>query len=618
MITEFATIDFETFYSIDFSLSKMQTDEYILDPRFEIILVSVRKTSGGSPEWFSGNHSEVKTFLENAIDWPNTAVCAHHAQFDGFIATQILGLKPALWIDTIPLLRMHYPWWKSYALSRAVVELGLGEKGKQVVTYLGYQRSDFSPEQLADYGSYCNTDVALTHMMASILLPRTPLLELYLIDMATRMFTEPRIVGDTQRLVKYHAQEVERKQTLLDSCSVTKDDLMSNPKLAEVLQGLGIVPPTKISLRTEKTTWAFAKSDKEFTALQQHPDPNVQAIVTARLGVKSTIAETRALRLVHTSQRGPMPVYLKHWGAKVTGRYSGGDGSNWQNIPARGPASEIRYCMQAPPGFKVVVGDSSNIELRFAMCAAGQTDVVDRIRHYDTTNESDVYCDFASQIYGRMIHNTPEDYTERLVGKVGMLSLQYGSGAATFRDMVRRMAGILLTEDEAQNVVTLYRQLYAKVRKLWRYCDDVVLPAIHNKEDLVAVDVNGWMLTMRDGFAVPGHLGVVYHDLKKDSSGSWTYRMGNAVPYLYGGKVVENGCQHGSRHIVMWQAARVHRRYPVSLTVHDEIVCVVPEQEAEPCKAYMEECLSLAPTWCRGQIPLNCEVAIGDSYGEAK
>jgi hypothetical protein len=97
---------------------------------------------------------------------------------------------------------------------------------------------------------------------------------------------------------------------------------MSNPKLAEQLRALGVEPPMKISGRTGKETFAFAKADAAFTALLEHEDPNVQALVAARLGVKSTTAETRALRMLNTAQRGTgrFPVALNYWGAKTTGR----------------------------------------------------------------------------------------------------------------------------------------------------------------------------------------------------------------------------------------------------------------------------------------------------------
>jgi len=617
---DFATIDFETYYDKDYTLSKMQTDEYIKDPRFEIIGVSAKPCSSSEPTWFSGTHSQVKEFLQDTIDWRTACVNAHHTHFDGFICTQVLGLKPKMWLDTLSLARMHYPWLKRHGLAFITDYLGIGKKGHQVITYKGYRREDFTPQELRDYGDYCDLDVSLEHTLAKIMLPDTPALELLLIDMKVRMFTEPRLKGDTKRLLAYYDKEVRRKQELLARCGIDVSDLMSAGKLAEVLQSLNVDPPTKISPRTGKVAYAFAKSDKAFTALKEHPDADVQAVVAARLGVKSTIAETRAKRLVAMSRRGLMPVYLQHWGAKTTGRDSGGDKMNWQNLPARGDGAEIRRCLVAPSGYKVVVGDSSNIELRFAMCAAGQTDVIEKIKHYDEVGgNSDVYCDFATELFGRVITKEKKDKRERDVGKMGMLLAQYYGGDARLREAARVMIGLVMSEDEAKHVIVTYRSKFAQVKRMWWHLQNNILPAISNGQMLQPVDVNGWFLTDKNGFAVPGYKGIVYHDLRLETSNKeWTYEMaGNRIP-IHGGKVLENLCQHGSRHIVFWQAAKVHQRFPVSLTVHDEIVCVVKEDKAEECKAYMEHCLATAPAWCRGDIPLKGEVHIGDSYGEAK
>jgi len=130
--------------------------------------------------------------------------------------------------------------------------------------------------------------------------------------------------------------------------------------------------------------------------------------------------------------------------------------------------------------------------------------------------------------------------------------------------------------------------------------------------------VNGWFLTTEEGFAIPGQLGVVYKDLRRNSENEWEYTQGRGRVKIYGGKVLENLNQHAARHIVMWQLARVARKYKVVLTVHDEIVCVVPIGEAEKCAAYVLECLHMSPPWCRGLIPLAGEVGIGSTYAEAK
>jgi DNA polymerase len=375
------------------------------------------------------------------------------------------------------------------------------------------------------------------------------------------------------------------------------------------------VPPRKQSkANPDKETYAFAKSDKAFTDLLDHEDSDVQNLVAARLGVKTTIAETRAMRFVETAKRGPLPVYLNFWGAKTTGRYSGGNSINWQNIPARGPSAGLRNALMAPPGHTVLVGDSSNIELRTVMALAGQDDVLEKLR-----NGVDLYCDFASKLFGRTI--TKADKAERFLGKTAMLGLQYGAGAKRFCEMVRIAArsdpGVSpIDENRAHAIVDLYRSVHYKVVELWRRCNDVILPDIANDCSMINVDVNGWFVTQWDGFGRPGEPGIMYHDLQHDGN-NWTYQMGRQRVGLHGAKVVENLSQHAAMLIVMWQTARINARYPVKLSVHDEAVCVVRNEELVEARAYMEECLAMTPKWCRS-IPVACETGVGPSYGDAK
>ncbi len=63
---EIITIDFETYYDKEYSLSKMTTEAYIRDPRFEVIGVGV-KVNKEPTIWYSGTN--VKGFL-TGLDYP--------------------------------------------------------------------------------------------------------------------------------------------------------------------------------------------------------------------------------------------------------------------------------------------------------------------------------------------------------------------------------------------------------------------------------------------------------------------------------------------------------------------------------------------------------------------
>jgi len=607
------TCDFETFYSKEFSLSKMQTDAYILDPQFEVIMVGIA-VNDGPVEIYSG--TETKEAFEQ-YDWENSAVRCHNTLFDGYILSEVYGIRPLLWMDTLAQGRMVNPHLPSHSLAALSKFYGLPAKGTAVHNMIGKRRAHMTIQELREYAEYCTHDVELCRALGNAMDPFTPMLEQTLIDMTIRMFTEPALVGDVDMMKSLYEEEIIRKQALIALVDVDKSVLMSNEKLAATMRSYGVTPPTKISARTGKTAYAFAKTDKDFIVLQDHDDPRIQGLVAARLGVKSTIAETRALRFWETAQRGPLPVYLNFWGAKTTGRYSGGNSCNWQNLPARGPSAGLRKAICAPPGHKLVVGDSSNIELRVAMVLAGQWDVVEKL-----AAGVDMYCDFAGKLFGRTI--TKEDKAERFLGKTAMLGLQYGAGAPKFQEMVRLAAAKTpgmepISIEKAYDTVELYRSIHTEVVALWNHCGNVVIPDIANGCSLRNVDVNGMFITQKEGFGRPGEPGVVYHDLSYEpKEREWSYLMGRARVKLYGAKMVENLCQHAAMKIVMWQTARIHQKYPVRLSVHDEAVCVVPDSSVNKARLYMEDCMNLTPQWCRGIIPVACETGVGETYASAK
>ena len=68
------------------------------------------------------------------------------------------------------------------------------------------------------------------------------------------------------------------------------------------------------------------------------------------------------------------------------------------------------------------------------------------------------------------------------------------------------------------------------------------------------------------------------------------------------------------RSIIGEQMLMVARRYKVAMTVHDSVVALVPEEEADEARAFVEACMRIRPKWCAG-LPLNCESKMGASYG---
>jgi DNA polymerase I-like protein with 3'-5' exonuclease and polymerase domains len=594
------TIDFETYYSQTYSLTKFTTEEYVRSDDFEVIGVSVQ-SNDGEPQWFSGTHAETKEWL-NQFDWSNSFGLAHNAMFDSAILSWIFDIRPKAWLDTLCMARATDGLEVGNSLAKLADRYGIGKKGTEVISALGKRRADFTKDELARYGEYCCNDTSLTYTLFNILVQRFSLSELKLIDLTLSMFYNPVLQLDTLLLEQHLEVVKERKATLLEACISDKDTLMSNPKLAELLISLGVEPPMKISPANGKETYAFAKNDDGFRQLAEHNDERVQAIVAARLGTKSTLEETRTERFIGISLRGKMPVPLRYYAAH-TGRWGGDDKLNLQNLPRK---SLLKKAICAPKGFVLVDADSSQIEARTVAWLSGQNDLV---KAFD--DKQDVYKIMASSIYGKAETEITAD--ERFVGKTTILGAGYGMGANKFAIQLKTF-GVEIDDAEATRIISVYRETYGRIPKLWQEANRSLEAFRTGKTAQVGCQPQALSLT-EHGFLLPSGLYLNYPDLKKDSDEQWSYASRRGRIKIYGGKIVENLCQALARCVIGEQMLRISKRYKVALTVHDAVMAVVKEEERDDAIRYVAECMSWRPTWAQ-TLPLACEIGAGNNYSD--
>ena len=603
------TIDFETYYSSAFSLTKMTTEEYVRHPDFEVIGVAVQE-DGGEPVWFSGDAQETYQFLKS-YEWDKCLALAHNAPFDGAILTWKFGIKPKGWLDTLSMGRALHGTEVGGSLAALTHYYDLGEKGTEVLKALGLRRQDFAHDALAQYGEYCKNDVALTWKLFNAMAAEFPPEELRLIDLTVQMFSDPVLQLDARTLHVHLMMVQQRKAELL--ANFDKDTLMSNPQFADLLRTYGVEPPTKISLTTGKQTYAFSKTDEAFKELLEHEDTQVQALVAARLGTKSTIEETRTERFLGIAERGTLPVPLRYYAAH-TGRWGGDDKLNLQNLPRNSP---LKKAILPPRGYVFLDSDSSQIEARTLAWLSGQEDLVEAFDRGE-----DVYKIMASAIYGKDVAQINKD--ERFVGKTTILGAGYGMGAKKFQTQLKNF-GVELELEETKRVIDTYRQTYPYIPQLWQDAH-AILGAIIG-DQYAEFGRNGIMkVEGRKGILLPNGLYLKYPNLRfeeTEQDGKLrtefvydTRRGKQTVPNrIYGGKVIENVCQALARIVIGKQMLMVAKKYRVVMTVHDAIGCIVPEAEADQAKEYVELCMRLRPEWAP-ELPLNCEAGYGASYGE--
>jgi DNA polymerase len=586
----------------------MTTEEYIRGSEFEAIGFAIQE-DGGEPHWYSGTKAQLKKALDK-YELDKNLVIAHNAVFDMAILSFVFDIRPKAIVDTLSMARAIHGTEVGGSLAKLAEHYALGVKGTEVLNALGKRRIDFNADDLAKYGEYCINDVVLTMDLFKNLSAGFPPIELRLIDLTIRMFTEPSLQL-YKPLLETHLETIkQKKEAFMASVEADKEQVMSNDKFAELLKFMGVTPPTKVSPATGKETWAFAKTDEGFKALLEHPMDGVQLLAAARLGVKSTLEETRTQRFIEIADRGLLPIPLRYYAAH-TGRWGGDDKVNLQNLP-RG--SELKFAIRAPSGYKIIDSDSSQIEARTLAWLAEQNDLVDAFERGE-----DVYKIMASSIYVKAQEEISKD--ERFVGKTTILGCGYGMGSKKFQAQLKTF-NVEIEDGEANRIIQVYRETYDWIPSLWRKAG-LALDAIINNQTMYLGRAGALQVEGTKGIRLPNGLYMKYPNLRKirNEQGKDEYvydtKKGKAVipNRIYGGKVIENVCQALARIIIGEQMLQVAKKYKVVMTVHDAIACVVPEAEAKTAQEYVEMCMKMRPKWAL-ELPLSCESGVGNSYGE--
>ena len=490
------TLDFESAYGKhpvtgeSITLSQLTTEEYVRHKDFKVHGLGVKLND--RPTKYIYKKAELINFIKT-FPWDQAYVLAHHAHFDMAILSWRCGVRPKFILDSMSMFRALYPH-EPVGLDNMAKVLGLGEKGKELETVKDkWQLTDREQEVL---GGYCVNDVDLTYHSFQKMKSQIPPSELQLIDHTVRLFTEPVIQINPLPLIADFKREKRRKRALIKLCGSTQKELASG-QFVDILMAAGVEdPPKKLSpskvkdgrvdpdnvgappigllpsfkapkkpakraypdpalyagavkgweeekvqTRKDKDTYpwayAFGKDDEKFKMLLDHPDPQVAALVEARMGVKSTIKETRSKRFYKIGKRGAFPVYLNYYGAK-TNRWSGGDSQNAQNLTRVDPddpnSGALRKSWIAPPGHKIVVRDLGQIEARVLAYWAGQEDLLDLFRA-----GGDPYNRQASLIFGYEVdRKKKEHFLEGMAGKASVLGLGYGGGWGMFQEGLRK------------------------------------------------------------------------------------------------------------------------------------------------------------------------------------
>lgn len=623
------TLDFETYWDKDYSLSKMSTSEYVRDKRFEALSCSI-KLGSYSPYCYFGDEIW-KGIDEIKIRGGDVILLAHHTQFDGLILTHHYKYTPARWADTLSMSRLLLPKYMKKDLGAVAKYYGVANKLDQP-NFKGKHLKDLTDEDKKAIIAYNNGDVQSCYEIYEIVSKDFPPTELEIIDMTIRMFTEPVLKVDLKLARQELKLEQLRKETAITASGVDIAVLSSNPKFATELGKHVNVPMKPSPSVKDKFIPAIAKADDELQALRTHPNVNVVNLVEGRLAAKSVIGETRAARLITAGSRGfSLPVYYNYAMAHTL-RFSGGDKLNFQNFKQQARVGgALSSAIRAPKGFKMVRFDFSQIEARLTAWLAEEQWVLDAF--FDLR---DLYCEFASIAYGRPI--TKADIAERFVGKTCILGLGFGMGGLKLQSSLLQksvdqgLPPVRLELETCYRLVTTYRAQCQKIVALWKFLNDRGLAAMMagpGGADKQPLEYKGVKFS-KYKCTLPNGLSLLYPELKGHVVGAHpmfasaqmyetvqdaSYHAADGRSKIYGGLFLENIIQALARIIMTDVMLIIGRKYRIVMMTHDEVVFLVPNKKAKDALEWALELASAPPDWAP-DLPLAAEGSYSDRYSK--
>ncbi|MBO88549.1 MAG: hypothetical protein CMP14_03430 [Rickettsiales bacterium] len=627
---KFAAIDFETYYSKDYSIMGSTNYQYVNHPEFDAYLVSVYCNEFqyvGHPKDFDWKKLDGYTLI------------AHNAAFDQrvFERCQELGtipvkLKPS-WECTADMC-VYFQYQRN--LKGAAKEILGVDMSKEVRENLKGKTWDdlMALDEVKQTLDYALDDAKYTFQIWEKLHEQWPDAEKKL-SRATRLMAWeglPVCLRTVSKGVNRLENELfEAKKALpwygeIDPDTKKEYVVYSKKAMAIECRKAGVEPPKSLAQGSEELAqWISEHGDKlTFVAAMQNYNR-----------INMHLKRLRAMEARLTPD-DDMSYSLKYFGADATGRWSGDAGFNVQNMPREAKYGvDIRKCIRAKKGKTFVVADLANIEPRITAFVARDHETLDMIR-----SGMSVYEAHARQTMGwtggKLKDEDPELY---MLAKVRVLQLGYGSGWFKFSETVKQYGQQhILDNDFSRNdelrflefakayqpgKATMYPTLSTEDRRLWVNAF-IQVSDFRDKNPNIT---NLWKVLDRELKEVAGEGGdyaieiesgraLRYFRCRHEPDGVTCATQKGSIRRvkMYGANIFQNWIQGLARDCFGHMLLKIESAgFKVVLHVHDEVIVQVDEAYAEESKSAIEKLMSQGPEWMK-EVPLEAEAMITREY----
>lgn len=594
-------IDYETYYeSQTYSLKLTGTHNYVRDPKFDAYLVAIY-LGPGHPLNFVGRPEH----YEHWLDLPRRRWIAHNASFDERVTERLYELgkipaeaRPEQWDCTADMAAgLGY----GRSLANAVNGVWGVKLDKGPRTMMSGKRWEDLPEDKQEVVlKYAHVDAEACWKLWTALSDQWPVEERTL-SRLTRTMCYEGVGVDTAKLVD-GIRELSRisheaaTQLPWYDAATGEDKLLSKDKIAKWCRSVGLPPPPSMAKTDEDAELWLAEHGKTHPELRQ--------VATYRSS-KILLQKYRAVRARIDAETGGLPYGLKYCGAH-TGRWSGDDGMNMQNLPQGEMfGCTLRDVFVPRRAKRFYIADYSAIEPTCMALMTGDQEKLVRLAAGEN-----VYQIHAERTMGhpRGVPLEKKDTVYRLA-KCRELALGYGVGKVRFRRMAWDWAKVALTEDESEQQVNDYRAKHPHILGLWNRLGDAfvrkAMARLQTQDDTFRLDLPSgrslWYWRIQPCPPDWGRRG-------------WAAEIGKGSGQLrsiYGGKLCENLIQAVARDVMAAAILRLHYHgIKVALHVHDEVVV---ECDSEDQAAEIEALMKLPPEWAPS-IPLSVKGHFAERY----
>tara|TARA_B100000902_G_scaffold399700_1_gene471918 strand:- start:4952 stop:6844 length:1893 start_codon:yes stop_codon:yes gene_type:complete len=624
-----AALDFETYYSKDYSIRGVSTYQYVNHPEFDAYMVSI----------YCDDFQYVGELGD--FDWKRIdgfTLIAHNASFDQrvFERCQEQGKIPSIQVTWECSADMCVYFQYQRHLKGAAKEILGVEMDKEVRENMkGKTWEDLiALDESKEVMEYALNDAKYTYQIWENLSADWPEEERKLSRMTRKMAFEgfsldiDKLMESKRHLLE---QKHEAEQNLpwfgqIDPDTKKEYVVYSKKALAIECRKLGIEPPKSL-----------AKDSEELKDWLKEHGEKLNFVVYMQLynRINHQIARLQSMEDRLTPE-DRMSYNLKYWGADVTGRWSGDSGLNVQNLPRDTVNGvNVRRIVTAPEGYSYIVSDLANIEPRMTAFQIGDSDTLDAIRGGMSIYEAHARMTMG-WTGGKLKEEDPDLYT---LAKVRVLQLGYGSGWAKFADTVAAYGQKQILDmdfsrsDEVDFLeyaskympakATLYPSLPVDERRQWVNAWIQVMDFRNKNSELIRW-WKGYDGLLKDTANEGGDLLIdissgrqlKYFRCRHEPDGVTVATQKGSIRRTksYGANIFQNTIQALARDCFAYCMNQIaDAGFRVVLHVHDEVVVEVEDAYALHAKADIQELMSQGPEWMKN-VPLEAEAFITKEY----